>query len=179
MYQLVISNTLESIESIAKTIQSILTSCALLAGGAWAFFKFRKFRENRNKLDLYIDLRYIELSSNSFLSIGMAIKNIGNTKISFKDSHKYLDIAELEPAEKDNIVQLEPGKTNRYIPQFNEHAWIEPKEELRETTTIQIEKAALGYNVLFNVTSGNLKWSTSKDIITSKENKNNDESVST
>jgi hypothetical protein len=76
----------ESFKNLTASIQSIITSLALVGGGVWAYWRFVLNRESVQKVDLDIDLTFVRKQKGNWIIEGVAlVKNPGNVRLDFRE----------------------------------------------------------------------------------------------
>jgi hypothetical protein len=70
----------ESFKNFTASIQSIITSVALVGGGVWAYWRFVLNRESAHKVDVDVDVTFVLKQGDNWIIEGVAsVKNPGNS----------------------------------------------------------------------------------------------------
>jgi hypothetical protein len=76
----------ESFKNFTASIQSIITSLALVGGGAWAYWRFVLNRQSAHKVDVEVDVTFVIKQGDHWVIEGVAlVKNPGNVRLDFKE----------------------------------------------------------------------------------------------
>jgi hypothetical protein len=76
----------ESFKNLTASIQSIITSVALVGGGIWAYWRFVLNRESAQKVDVDIDVTFVIKQGDNWIVEGVAlVNNPGNVRLDFKE----------------------------------------------------------------------------------------------
>ncbi|MEL1243178.1 hypothetical protein AAEO56_02795 [Flavobacterium sp. DGU11] len=117
-----------NLKDYADTIESILTSLAILIGGSWTFWKFILQREKYPKIQFDIDINFISFQDEKLLfEIILIIENVGLVRHEISSENFTLRIRYLRKSDK-----IEQG-TPEYNYQTNFHHLHEviPKSEIQ------------------------------------------------
>jgi predicted RecB family endonuclease len=70
----------ESFKNFTASIQSIITSVALVGGGVWAYWRFVLNRESAHKVDVDVEVTFVLKQDDNWIIEAVAsVKNLGNS----------------------------------------------------------------------------------------------------
>jgi len=138
--------------SVAKLVQSVITSLTILVGGCWAYFKFIKGRVYRPRLELGVNCEVYSHNNNVvYLHIKATLKNLGLSKVSIdKESSSIRLYMACNLDDNDSLSETAFETEWARIGTFSildEHDWIEPTEVIQSQKMLQL----LGNNSIFRV----------------------------
>lgn len=121
----------ESFKNFTASIQSIITSVALVGGGAWAYWRFVLNRESAHKVDVDVDVTFVIKQAGNWMIEGVAlVKNPGNVRLDFKEFTYELHYALLS----DDFTRqaTEEGATSASSPGFGPLRFLYKQSFLNE-----------------------------------------------
>lgn len=94
-----------------QIISTVIQSLAIVIGGIWAYFRFRKKREDCAKAVLSLDVEHFCLDENKILvRVRVKVNNVGNVLLKPAKSIITIDrIIPVESSEYENIIAARPG----------------------------------------------------------------------
>jgi hypothetical protein len=153
------------VKDITASIQSVLSSIALLVGAIWVYYRFVIFRTLKPRLEFSINIdKFMTGPYQATMIIKSRVCNKGNTKVDLtKARHRcYLRYGLLETTCSTNITSVVSRSSKELSPIdniFAEHTAIEPSEAIddvkvitmpvRNWGVVQLEVAIWGYYTSF------------------------------
>ena len=99
--------TMDTFEQIADLIRTILTSVAIITGGLWAAYRFRRHRQARPRAQLEFEHTSTFLSPEKrLLHVGLVVANTGNVLLKVK--YAELRVRQVVPPPAEILDSLEP-----------------------------------------------------------------------
>jgi hypothetical protein len=138
-----------------EVVDEILKFIALLVGGAWTWMHYLRGRTHKRKLELRTIGKLFRKSGRLYLSIVCTLKNVGQTKYPIEQRGTACQVLA--------YLGSEPELFRAY-PVFQEHAWIEPGEEIDHPLLVRItvdESKLIGLQVKLRIVSGDIEWDSS------------------
>ena len=117
--------------TFAVLVESLLTSLAILAGGAWAYFKFFKGRTFRERLEIQVTAKMQNINEKRIVVASLKVSNIGFAKIPIEEKGTGLNVLICDFGEAD-YNWAKGGKWNDVatVSVLRGHSWIEPGESI-------------------------------------------------
>ena len=127
---------------------NLTQSCALIAGGVWAYFKFAKGRTFRDRLIPTVSGRFVTIKGSFFLIVTTQIKNVGLSRIAFNEELSSLVVYEYVPSSGNEIL----GVMNKPLTSFkvfsDNDRYLEPNETVKHQTLIALPRFSnIGYQL--------------------------------
>ena len=157
----------ETANWVASSVQGGITALAVVAGGAWAYYRFVRFRTLRPRLSFSFGWRLDVADGSPPLGVlTLKLRNTGNTKVHLKDEGrhrcflKYGLIRSWTTCSEVSLASLPASKLEHLDAVFLEHSWIEPSETIDDVRVIRMpssEVRAVQFQTL--LFASRLKWS--------------------
>jgi hypothetical protein len=143
----------------------VIQSLAIIAGGIWAFFKFRKSRTFQESLVPGVVGRFAAIDSRNYLIINTQVKNVGTSRVSFSQASALI-IFEYLPSQGQDIHTVADQRITSFDIFEDEEQFIEPNEIMERTRFIAIPSPlSLGYRLEVEViSSSGFTWRSSTII---------------
>lgn len=127
----------------AEIAQAILMSCAIVFGGAWAYFNFISGRVLKPKLESSIEMFHQKNKcSATRLHVKVTLKNVGLTKVNIDQKatglriFKIIDKVRLS-GKANELFEAEWDRLGTFSI-FDQHQWIEPSEIISECKILDL-----------------------------------------
>lgn len=118
----------------AKTISEIF---AIFVGGFWAYYRFFRGRTFRPRLEFLVSASVQRTGSSSELLAYLQMKNVGLSKVEISQRGSGLRVFRSLPASPDDPTHVRWERLVT-LPVFENHAWIEPSETIKEQMLLRV-----------------------------------------
>jgi hypothetical protein len=123
-------------------VQSVVTSLAIVIGGAWALYRFSVFRTLKPRVGFSFEFEIVSLEP-LILIVRAKASNVGNTRLELRGKRHgcYLRYALLRPMDAgDNfsVMSRSRGKLEAIDYIFQNHGYMEPGEVIDDAKVISI-----------------------------------------
>jgi hypothetical protein len=112
----------------AATVQSAVSTVAIVVGAVWVYFKFIKVRIYRPRLETSISARVLRIAEASFLLVSLSMKNVGSGKAQLRQVGTGLMLQTLDTGASVAPLRKLKWHEGHVLPVFTEHAWLESSE---------------------------------------------------
>lgn len=154
---------LQEIEIIFKIVTSTATAIAVIVGGAWAYFRFRRQRENFPLIDFTADVKFHKKLGNWWIvELITHIENKG--KVQHKLDYFMFDLYSLNRTDKIDTSDEIGGQVffpnklveSSFLPKKNKYFFIEPgsKNKYSYVTRVPVEAEVIILHSWFNYLDG-------------------------
>jgi hypothetical protein len=141
---------------ILDGLEKIFTILAIIAGGLWAYYHYRKDRVHKIKFEHNISGKVIFSDKVEYLVIEICLKNLGLSKIDIKHEGSALRVFACEEKEAIPHVQDVEWQRIRTLKVFEKHQWIESGETIQEQRLIVVpKKNYFAYRAHLRITAKN------------------------
>ena len=125
-------------KDFTDVFRNMTQGLAFIAGGIWAYFKFRKGRTFQQRLIPVVSGKFTFIEGTAYLLVRMQIKNVGLSKIELNPSECALIVFEYTPGTVSKIHTV-ADKRLTSLDMFEENdRRIEPNEVIAQQTLIAI-----------------------------------------
>jgi hypothetical protein len=152
------SRTKDFTDAVSHVIQSL----AIITGGLWAYFKFRKSRTFQESLIPGVVGKFVTIDDRSYLIINTQVKNVGESRIDLL-SASALIVFEYLLSPGEDIHTVAEKRITSFDVFEDKDQYIEPNEIIERTRFIAIPSPLrLGYRLEIEViSSSGFTWRSS------------------
>lgn len=130
-----------NVANILPLVESGVTSLAILAGGLWAYFKYMKGRTFKERITSELSCAVEEVGGIRILVASLHLKNVGLSKVNINQRGTALSLFsgpqdQIGPQGTMSVTHVAREIQWTWVATVSileDHAWIEPNEDLRET----------------------------------------------
>lgn len=155
-------------EQISGTLQHGIGSIAIVIGGAWAYFRFARFRTLHPRVEFYFECNRTDVDTSHVLVIlTLRLTNRGQTRVQLrKREHsrcflKYALIANIDSAYQLAPLTVSSKELEHLDSCFELHRWVEPGETIDDVKVLKVNKSGMLALQIELVVFGLKKWSAS------------------
>jgi hypothetical protein len=149
-------------KDFTDALNHVVQSLAIIAGGIWAYFKFRKSRTFQESLIPGVVGRFAAIDDRNYLIVNTQVKNVGSSRVTFS-SASALIIFEYLPSPGEDIHTVADERITSFDIFEARDQYIEPNEIIERTRFIAIPSPLkLGYRLEIEViSSSSFAWRSS------------------
>jgi hypothetical protein len=128
------------LDTLSEIVYNFTTSGAVVIGGVWAYFKFIRGRTFSHRAELSITAVVENYEGRIYLSVTIALKNTGLSKLPINDEMKYIQLYGMTSGGVSfpGSVDWDRLLTKRM---FEQHAWVEAQETAIDTIVFRLQDA--------------------------------------
>lgn len=120
-----------SLQSTADLVQSIVTSCAVVVGGGWAYFKFARGRTFANRAEVQVTASLENRSGDLYICAVVTLTNRGLSKVPLNRDFKAVRLyGAMARGDQIAVAWWHRISTDRIL---KEHDWLEGEETVTDT----------------------------------------------
>ena len=159
-------NTASKAKDASDIFNNIVQGVAIIIGGGWAIFTFRKGRQFQETLVLNISGKIVSLGKGgkgTGIIVNTRIHNIGHSKVTFLLNASTLEVFEYLTPSITDVFTVPDNSLTRFNPLDKKDLYIEPNEIIFGTKLIAIPNPPdVGFRLDFTVisTTNNYTWRT-------------------
>jgi hypothetical protein len=125
------------LKTATDVANNIVTSCAVLIGGVWAYFKFIRGRTFAHRAELNVSPSLERSADALYLSVTVTLKNTGLSKLPLNSNMKIVRLFGITH-EADRSVRAAGWERILTIPILDQHAWLEAQEAVTDTVVYSL-----------------------------------------
>jgi hypothetical protein len=130
--------SLETLESVAKIIQSAAAVAAVIGGALWAYYRFVKSRTFQARLTVGVSGKYHKVEDRTFIVVNATVQNVGAGKAIIKQSGTAIRLLGHDSYDKLNGSAKLPEEAIGAYGVFEGHDNAEPLESFEDCKVIQV-----------------------------------------
>lgn len=161
----------EKATDIADIFNNVIQGLAIVIGGIWAIFRFRKGREFQESLVLNVTGKIAVIDGQTFIVVNTQAQNVGHSKIDFALGASTLEIYEYIKTSTTEVITVPDKLITQFDPLHEDDRYIEPNEIIHATRLIAIPYPPdLGFRLDFKVVSANNNYTWRTTCMVGKSN---------
>lgn len=148
-----------------SNIESVLTSVAIVIGGAWTYFHYFKGRIYKPRLEPNVVGKVRAEPTAYYLLVTSHLKNVGLSKLTIQQEGSAIRVFACNPISETKEVESADWTHLATFSVFERHSWIEPGELIEDHQLITIPRnSATVVRVDLRVVSRGISWEVSEII---------------
>ena len=141
-------------KEFTDAFRNVTQGLAFIAGGIWAYFKFRKGRTFQESLVPLVSGRFAFIDGIAYLVVTTQVKNVGLSKIEFDKVGCALVVFEFTPERASEIHSVTDKRLTSLDVFGEKNRRVEPNEVIEEQTLIAIPGSVqLAYRLKLDIRS--------------------------
>lgn len=120
--------------AVAGGVESLITSVALIAGGAWAAYHYFYGRTHKPRIELHIDGDLSPQEGCNLLKARVLLRNLGLSKVPLRQKGTALRVFVYKSLPQEGGL-LNADRFGTYEV-FVSHAWVEPGEVIEDSLIV-------------------------------------------
>lgn len=150
-------------KDFADTFKNFVEGVAVIIGGGWAIFTFKRGRQFKESLIPTVSGKLVVIDNQSYLVVNTQIKNVGQCKIEFLPNASTLLVWVYKKPPSNGVITVPDETIARFDPLKEGDRYIEPNEIIDGTQFISIPNPPeLGFRLDLRIISSkdNYTWQT-------------------
>lgn len=151
-----------SLSGILSNVESLLTSAAILVGGAWAYFHYFRGRVYKPRLEPSITGKVRSEADAHYVLVTALLKNVGLSKVNIQQEGSAVRLYSCKPAAMAQGVEGVQWDHVATFSVFQRHSWIEPGELIEDHQLVAYPKNfTTAVRVDLRIVSSSISWEVS------------------
>jgi hypothetical protein len=135
-------------KDFSDILKNFVEVAAIVSGGLWALFRFRKGRDFQESLIPLVRCRFGAIDNQVYLVVTTQIKNVGQSKIEFDQQGTALVLYEYKPSSQTELHTMAYERLTSFDILGEEDRYIEPNETIQTERIIALPgPSKFGYRV--------------------------------
>jgi hypothetical protein len=150
---------------VLDALQKVFTILAIIVGGIWACFHYRRGRTYRSRLEPSVSAQVICRGSEKYVLSKVRLKNVGLSKVDIEQKGSALRVFVYSTVAKPPKARSVAATRLATFPVFEDQKWIEPGETIEEERLIVVPpEGEVAFRLELRLVANKAAWTSVKII---------------